>query len=40
MTTITISKTTRHRLAEIGRKDNTFDEIVVKILDKLERKAQ
>ncbi len=40
MTTITISKTTRNRLAEIGRKDNTFDEIVTKILDKLERKAQ
>lgn len=35
-TTITVSRRTRERLAQLGKKDNTFDEIIRGLLDKIE----
>lgn len=34
-TTIQLEKTTRDRLASVGRKDDTFDDIVNHVLDEV-----
>jgi len=36
ITTITLSKFTRNRLARLGSKDSTFDEIVQDLINSIE----
>jgi len=36
LTTIKISTTTRARLADYGKKSETFDQIVIRLLDEVE----
>ena len=38
ITTLKVEKTTRDRLAKHGEKDDTFDDIINKILDEVESK--
>ncbi len=35
-TTVSISKQTRHKLADIGNKDSTFDDIIQKLIQTWE----
>ena len=37
-TTIGIQKDTKRRLARLGNKGETFDQILIRILDKMENK--
>jgi len=37
-TSIKINKETAQRLAELGKKGQTYNDIIVKILNKIERK--
>ena len=39
-TTIKVRNTTRDRLAKLGRKDQTYDMIIVELLDAVEVKEQ
>ena len=39
-TTIKVRNTTRDRLAKLGRKDQTYDMIIVDLLDQLEVESQ
>jgi len=39
-TTIKVRNTTRDRLAKLGRKDQTYDMIIVDLLDSLEVESQ
>ena len=36
LTTISVTKLTREKLAELGTKDSTFDDIIRKLLEKWE----
>jgi hypothetical protein len=39
-TTIKVRNTTRDRLAKLGRKDQTYDMIIVDLLDQLKVESQ
>ena len=38
LTTIKVKRATRARLADYGKKSETFDQIVVRLLDEVEKK--